>query len=212
MNGKNVVDGNITGLTDYKSNSNRSKENKTEEHKVEKVVKGPVVTRKKSSFDKLKGEFISDDAKNIKSYVFGEVLIPAIKKAISDIVTDGISILLYGESRGRANSGRSTADRVSYRSYYDSSYDRRVPINRSTSYSYDDIILNSRGEAEDVLMRMDELMETYGLVRVADLYDLVGITGNYTDNKYGWTNIRNAEIVRVRDGYMIKMPRAVPID
>ena len=81
-----------------------------------------------------------------------------------------------------------------------------------SSYSYDDIILNSRGEAEDVLMRMDELMETYGLVRVADLYDLVGITGNYTDNKYGWTNIRNAEIVRVRDGYMIKMPRAVPID
>ena len=60
--------------------------------------------------------------------------------------------------------------------------------------------------------RMDELMDTYGLVRVADLYDLVGITGNYTDNKYGWTNIRNAEIVRVRDGYMIKMPRAVPID
>lgn len=209
-NGKNVVDGNVSSLTDYKSNSNRSKEAKLEEHKVEKVVKGPVVTRKKSGLDKLKGEFISDDAKNIKSYVFGEVLIPAIKKAISDIVTDGIAILLYGESRNGGNR-RSTADRVSYRSYYDTSYDRRSPI-RSTSYTYDDIILNSRGEAEDVLMRMDELMETYGLVRVADLYDLVGITGNYTDNKYGWTNIRNAEIVRVRDGYMIKMPRAVPID
>jgi hypothetical protein len=59
---------------------------------------------------------------------------------------------------------------------------------------------------------MDELIETYGLVRVADLYDLVGITGNYTDNKYGWMNIRNADIVRVRDGYMIKLPRAMPID
>ena len=121
-----------------------------------------------------------------------------------------ISILLYGESRD--NNRRSTADRVSYRSYYDNGYDRRSSIVRSSNYSYDDIILNSRGEAEDVLVRMDELMETYGLVRVADLYDLVGITGNYTDNKYGWTNIRNAEIVRVRDGYMIKMPRAVPID
>lgn len=42
--------------------------------------------------------------------------------------------------------------------------------------------------------------------------DLVGITGSYTDNKYGWTNIRNAEIVHVRDGWMIKMPRAVAID
>jgi len=208
-NGKNIVDGNVSDLTSYKSNSNRSKENKIEEHRIEKVVTGPVTTRKKSGFDKLKGEFISDDAKNIKSYVLGEVLIPAIKKAISDIVTDGISILLYGESRG--GNRRSTADRVSYRSYYDNTYNR-PSISTRTSYSYDDIVLNSRGEAEDVLMRMDELMETYGLVRVADLYDLVGITGNYTDNKYGWTNIRNAEIVRVNNGYMIRMPRAVPID
>ena len=58
---------------------------------------------------------------------------------------------------------------------------------------------------------MDEMMEEYGIVRVADLFDLVGITGDYTDNKYGWTNIRNAEVVRVRDGYKIKMPRAMPI-
>ena len=60
---------------------------------------------------------------------------------------------------------------------------------------------------------MDELIDAYGLVRVADLKDLVGISGPYTDNKYGWTNIRNAEIVRVRDGgYWIKMPRPIPID
>ena len=59
---------------------------------------------------------------------------------------------------------------------------------------------------------MDELIETYGIVSVADLYDLVGKSCNYTDNKYGWTNIRNAEPVRVRDGYLLKMPKAGPID
>ena len=202
---------------EYKPNSNRFKEEKKEEinnkPKVEKVVTGAVITRKKSGFRKLADEFISDDAKSIKSYVFGEVLIPAIKKAISDIVTDGIDIILYGESRGGRR--RNIADRVSYRNYYDTYNTSRglrdpAPSVR-TGYTYD-IILHSRGEAEDVLSRMDELIDTYGLVRVADLYDLVGITGNYTDNKYGWTNIRNAEIVRVRDGYMIKMPRAVPID
>lgn len=51
---------------------------------------------------------------------------------------------------------------------------------------------------------MDELIDTYKLVSVADLKDLVGITGNYTDNRYGWTSIRSAEVVRVRDGYTIK--------
>lgn len=200
--------------SDLKPNSFRSKEENKEEteNRVEKVITGPVKTKKKSGFDKLKNEFISEDAKNIKSYVFGEVLIPAIKKAISDIVTDGIDILLYGESRGRTR--RSPVDKISYRSYYDTGYHqpRDTRALSYSPYSYDDIILSTRGEAEEVLMRMDELMETYKLVRVADLYDLVGISGNYTDNKYGWTNIRNAEIVRVRDGYMIKMPRAIPID
>lgn len=202
---------------DYKSNSNKSKTEavkQAEEKRVEKVVTGKVVTKKKSGFSKFAGEFISEDAKNIKSYVIGDVLIPAFKKAISDIITDGIDIILYG-GNGRNRSVRSNADRVSYRSYYD---DRRQSDRLTTSryssnsYSYDDIILDSRGEAEEVLARMDELMDTYGLVRVADLKDLVGITGSYTDNKYGWTNIRNAEIVHVRDGWMIKMPRAVAID
>ena len=207
-------------MEEYKSNSYRSKELqknddvKPEDRKIEKVVTGVVKTKKKSKISQAMNNFISEDAKNVKSYVFGEVLIPAIKKAISDIVTDGIDIILYGEARGRNK--RSTADRVSYRSYYDDRGGRNRMNERQAimagSYSYDDIILSTRGEAEDVLSRMDELIETYGLVRVADLYDLVGITGNYTDNKYGWMNIRNAEIIRVRDGYMIKMPRAVPID
>ena len=203
-------------MEEYKPNSNRFKEtqkNNVPEKRIEKVVTGPVKTRKKSKLNKFTQEFISEDAKNVKSYVFGEVLIPAIKKAISDIVTDGIDIILYGESR-RGNR-RSSADRVSYRNYYDRDTRASRMLDRGVSYggySYDDIILSSRGEAEDVLTRMDELMDSYGLVRVADLYDLVGVTGNYTDNKYGWTNIRNAEIVRTRDGYAIKMPRAVPID
>lgn len=199
----------------YKSNSNRSKaeaQAKAPEKRAEKVVTGAVISKKKNGFRKFMDEFISEDAKNVKTYVFGEVLIPAIKKAISDIVTDGIDMILYGESR--RGSKRSTADRVSYRNYYDDRSRGSYRDDRSynSRYSYDDIVLASRAEAEDVLTRMDELMDEYKLVRVSDLYDLVGITGNYTDNNYGWTNIRNAEIVRVRDGYMIKMPRAIPID
>lgn len=199
----------------YKEEQKKVSEQLTEKRVTEKVVTGTVKRKKKGLFDKFMGNIISEDAPSVKSYIFGDVLIPAIKKAISDIVTDGINIILYGESRkGR---GRSIADRLSYRNYYDGGSYNRPRMNERQAltagqYSYDDIILPSRGEAEDVLARMDELMDTYGLVRVADLYDLVGITGNYTDNKYGWTNITRAEIVRTRDGFMIKMPRAVPID
>lgn len=201
-------------MENYKPNSNRFKEEQKSnerEKRVEKVVTGKVVTKQKSKFSKVANEFVSGDAHSVGSYVVRDVLIPALKKLISDIVTDGTDILLYGESGKRGR--RSTADRFSYSNCYNGSSTARSNNGPLTSrYSYDDIVLTSRGEAQDVLDRMFELMDTYGLVRVADLYDLVGITGSYTDNKYGWTNIQSAEIVRVRDGYLIKMPRAMPID
>jgi hypothetical protein len=102
---------------------------------------------------------------------------------------------------------------VSYHDYGASSRrdDRPSSARSSGGYSYDDITLGSRAEAERVLSCMDELMDEYGIVRVADMYDLVGVSGEYTDNHYGWTNIRNAEIVSTRDGYRIKMPRPLPI-
>lgn len=203
-------------MNDFKPNSHRFKDeqsatNKEERKKVEKVVSGTAKIKKKTEISKLKSVFISEDAANVKSYILMDVLIPAFKKAVSDIVTNGIDMILYGEA-GR-NNRKSTASTVSYRNYYDQrGSDRYISSTRSnTGYSYDDIILESRGEAEEVLTRMDELIETYGIVSVADLYDLVGITGNYTDNNYGWTNIRNAEPVRVRDGYMLRLPKALPI-
>ena len=203
---------------DYKPNSNRYKKEQNnapaERKRVEKVVTGKVRTKKKSEISKLKDTFISEDVSNVKSYIVMDVLIPAAKRAISDIVRDGIDMILYGDTRGRRGGSSSGASYVSYRSYSDRDRrdDRRESSRTRVGYDYDDIILESRVEAEEVLQRMDELIETYGIVSVADLYDLVGKSCNYTDNKYGWINIRNAEPVRVRDGYLLKMPKAGPIN
>lgn len=206
-------------MIEYPSNSQKSKEIKAEpvpEKKLEKVISGTAKSKKKSEIRKFTDVFVSEDIESVKSYIFMDVLVPAVKKAISDIVTNGIDMLLYGEAGRNKSTSNSTASRVSYRSYYDSQNGNRRdsrPVSRPRiGYDYDDVIVDNRGEAEEVMTRMDELMETYGLVSVADFYDLVGITGNYTDNKYGWTDIRNASIVRTRDGYMIKMPKALPLD
>lgn len=204
-------------MSDYKPNSHKSKEELREsvpDKKVEKIIAGTVKSKKKNEIQKFADVFISEDVTNVKSYILLDVLVPAIKKAISDIVTNGIDMILYGGSnRTKSNS---VASKVSYRNYYDKGNDRRdhgsYNSRTKTGYSYDDIILDNRGEAQDVLSRMDELISTYGVVSVADLYDLVGVTGNYTDNKYGWTDIRSAEPVRVRDGYLIKLPKALPLN
>lgn len=179
--------------------------------KVSKVVNGPVKTKKKSKFA---GAIISEDASKVTDYIFMDVLLPALKKAVSDVIKNGIDMILYGEvDRGRT---KSNVGRVSYGKYYETNRDNRDYRSNSyttrNNYSYDDIILENRGEAEAVLSQMDEIIAAYGFVRVADLYEMVGITGSHTDNNYGWTDIRSAQAVRVRDGYLLKLPRAMAID
>lgn len=194
---------------DYQPNSHKSKAESTEvpaKKVVNKVVSGKVRT-KRNDGRKLADIFIADDVKDVKSYILLDIVVPAIKRAIVSTVEG-----LFGEPGPRK--GSTNASYVSYRNYSDNRNDRLSPSdNRTrTGYSYNDIILDSRGEAEEVLSRMDELVETYGEVTVADLYDLVGITGEWTDNRYGWTNIKNAEVVRARNGgYLIRLPKALPI-
>ena len=183
---------------------------KKEEKRAEKVVHGKV-KKKENGMRKLTDIFISEDVTNVKDYIIFDVVVPALKKAVYDLIVGTLDMSLYG---GRGNGSRPKADKVSYRDYNDISRSGNRSGDRTrtaSGYSYDDIVVETRGEAETVLSRMDEIMEEYSIVRVADLYDLVGVTGDYTDNNYGWTNIRNAKIVRVRDGYKIDMPRALPI-
>lgn len=200
-------------MDDYKPNSYKSKEKRPEDKKLEKVVSGAAKVKKKSEARKLTDIFISEDVTNVKSYVFFDVLVPAIKKAIDDIVSDGIHMILYG-GKGRKHDNRPSGSKVSYNRMYDD--DRREIRSGSSAgsrFDYDNIIFDSRGDAESVLMAMEEVINLYGVVRVADLYDLADVTtSNYAANRYGWDNIRNADVVRVRDGWMIKLPRPYPID
>jgi hypothetical protein len=201
-------------MKDYASNSHKSKKAKTEEEleekKIDKVVTGKVKTKKKTEMQKFANVFISEDVGDVKSYIFMDVLVPSIKKAISDIIKTGIDMVLYGDSsRGKSSS----ASKISYNKYSDKTPTVKRPVSRTRGgYIPNDIFLDSRGEAEEVLERMDELIATYGLVNVADLYDLVGVDGHYTDNKYGWTDIRKAYVDRTRDGYLLRLPKVLPLD
>lgn len=199
-------------MDDYKPNSYKYKEQQkalTSDKKIEKVVKGTVKTRKRNGVTKLKDVFVNEDAKNVKSYIFSDVLVPAIKKLIYDIVNDGASMLLFGNtSSGRK---KTIGSNVSYRQFYDSKVEDRRPV-PSSRFDYDDLIFESRGEAEAILSRMDEVIDVYGSVTVADLYDMCELTAPYTSNRYGWSNIQTAEVARLRDGgYVLKLPRALPI-
>ena len=203
-------------MREYQSNSHLSKEQQKSEvvpeKRVQKVVSGSVKTRENKG-RKLTDVFISEDAANVKSYVVMDVIVPAFKKLVFDIFTDGIEMILYGSTGGRKS--KSSGSKVSYRSYYDDKRDRRDdrPISRNR-FDYDDIVYPNRRDAEAVYAQMLETLETYQLVTVMDMYDMAGL-GNeapYTAARFGWTNLRNSEVKRVRDGFIIDLPKAMAID
>lgn len=205
-------------ITNYTSNSLNSRADDSEKREeVKKVVTGKTKTKTKSEISKIATTMISDEVKSIKEYAIYDVIIPVIKETISQLVKGSIDMLFYGEVRGSSSSskrGSSNASRVSYRDFYDGKNDDRRDSGRSTSrYSYDDIIFDNRQDAKDVLDRMDEIVEQYGVVRVADLFELAGITGNgHTDQNYGWTNSKSASVERTgQNEYYIKLNRPSPI-
>ena len=90
--------------TKFPNNSHRAKEEQKTalaERKVEKVTTGKVKTKKRSEGSKLRDVFIAEDVKDVKSYIFMDVLVPAIKNAIVDIVTDGVN-MIFGTGKKRS--------------------------------------------------------------------------------------------------------------
>ena len=199
-------------LNDLKPNSDKYKERtKTESEKnLGRIVTGNVSVKKKNDIQKFAETFVKEDLNTVKSYIWTEVLLPAFKAVISD----SVNMMLYGETSRNRKTNNRRASQVSYSSYYDRPNDRREPnyVRSASRYIFDDLKFEDRGDADEVLSTLDDLLNRYPSVSVADLNELVGITGRYTDNKYGWTDISQAYIERTRDGYILRMPKAIPLD
>lgn len=207
----------------FPSNSKTQKATQPEPEKtqkVNKVVTGAVKQKKRSFSKRLASTFLEDDTKSVGNYLLYDILIPAAKSMISDMIGGGVEMLLFGERR-RSNTSSSirrdgSRSTINYNSMSRSSISNRDSRDISRTgrvrHDFDEIVLESRGEAEEVLANLVDLTIDYGSASVADLYDLVGITSNFTDNKYGWTDLKGASVVRIRDGYLISLPKTQVID
>lgn len=200
----------------YPSNSKSSKQ-PPPKPKVEPVVTGEVTQRKKGAWFRAKESIISEDSHSVGQYVVLEVLLPAFKNMLSDAVSKGVDALLFGEgSRVRSARGDRPGGYVNYTAVRQArrtepSYGVISPRGRA-QHDFNDVILQTRGEAEDVLEGLRQLVGQYQVATVQDFYGLVGITGNFTDEKWGWYDLQGAGIRPVRGGYLIVLPRTEPID
>lgn len=202
--------------------SNTDNQRAQREKVVHRVTEGKVVKRKKGFGRKLEETIIGDSADNVKDYIIWDVLVPALKETISDAVSGGIQMLLFGDKRPSSR-GNITRDRGTSYVSYSNYYNRDKPLRSRETRSIDsgrmrraieteEIILETRGEAESVLDSLIAIIDQYGEASVADLFELVGIPSQFTDNKYGWENLSMAKVDRVRGGYLLNLPKAHVLD
>ncbi len=191
-------------------------------NKFSKLV--PNAVSKKPLGKRFAETFIGGDAKGVSGYVLFDVLIPAAKDMVVDAGQEALHRIFYTDSttrnrRANARSGSSSLGHVAYNRYAPNSSGGRREEPRSNpsrraraTHDFDEIILATRVEAEEVVDRLFDLVSRYESATVADLYELVGVAGSYTDDKWGWTDIRGAGVSRVRNGYLLDLPRPEPLD
>lgn len=76
------------------------------------------------------------------------------------------------------------------------------------------MVFGTRAAAQDVLEELYDKLEEYHVVSVADLYTMLDWTSRstHTDQKWGWENLQGSDIKRVRDGYLLILPKIVSLD
>lgn len=201
-------------MTDFPPNSNRIRETEPREQ-IKAVTSAEPVRRKRGLGRQFKETFFSGSGRDAFSYMIEEVVVPAIRDMFHDAMQSGIDRLIYGESRrphrtgpsmGTPNVGHVAYNRMSTSST--SAQPRSISRRSRARHDFDELIIPSHAEANEVLDQMFEILSRWGHVTVANLYDLTGIESTHVDMKWGWTNLRGARAVRTRSGgYLLDLPR-----
>jgi len=189
---------NLPKAEDFESNSIISRIEDPTPSK--RIVHGKILRKKKAGT-------LGGDVGVILGSIFEEIILPALKTLISDAITSGIDMALFGESRSRKRTSNPTGSRVSYQNFYQniaSGTNKRRPARSSAKF--EPIIFENGGEAKDVLSAMIDILSEYPHVTVADLNELAGLDGAHTDNKYGWDNLSEGRVRRTTAGYLLELP------
>lgn len=208
---------------DYQGNTRKDREQQEKKEKSErpekvvvKVITGEVVQKPKSIGRKFKDVFFTGDAKQAFRSATTDILFPALKSLIVDMTSKTMERVVFGETRRRSNPYQRTDYNTRY--YVNSPLMQRPmdprdranlpdqPRIRQNRHEINDVVLATREEAELVLERLNDILETYQVVALADLYVLLGLETSHIDNKWGWTYLNNAQVRQIRQGYLLELP------
>lgn len=197
--------------------SEKPKKNDDERPVLQKAVVGEVITKKRPLGARFKDTFFGGDVVTVTQYLAAEVMLPALRNLVVDAASKGVERLIYGDSNPRTGSRPGYSPSTSYgRATSYTNYSRRsgsMPVHqtsfrgaRDNSFSVDDVVLPTKRDAQSVLERMQDVVDSYDVVTVRDLKELLGIKPNHIDNNWGWVYLNDVDIRQVREGYLLRFP------
>lgn len=200
-----------------------SKSKQTQETHIEPVVQQVAI--KTPWYRKLGNTFLAEDTTSVKSFVIREVIVPTIKDTFYQIVTGGLSMYLYGNTKAapNRNRGSNTPNGGSYISYGGISTGAKpnkqiVTDSNSGRMTYRDWVfedsLDENGrpvsgytKAQNAEEKLISILEQYGVVYVSDYYDAVGISAPVVARGWCWRDLSSARISKVYGGWILELPQ-----
>lgn len=188
---------------------------------VEKIVQGKVTVKKPNVFKRMGRSLVADDVGNVGDFVVTDVLGPALRNLLYDVIVKGAGRTIFGAnqmyrgrnvvgggpSAGPVSSLKTSYNRISQEAGMDPG--RTVSQSSAARHDFSEIVLEDRAEALEVLEYLMARLEMYKTVTVGDFYDAIGTTGGFVDRNWGWKNLDSADIRQTRDGYIFDLPRAI---
>ena len=194
--------------------------------KRDAVVKGR--ERKPGLFSRAGVLFFGEDGfKGVTEHLVRDILIQSIQTTVSDIATNSIHTIadvttgsikraIFGDNYINDDRRRNSNDYWNgSRRYVDYSRQSERPLHHKSD-NVSNIVrvieFDSANDANEVLSYMIDSVEQYGLVTVADFYELSDVASKFTDHQFGWTNLDGVRVVPIRGGgFYISFPPVVTV-
>lgn len=200
----------------------RAKPPVDEREKVEKIITGKVVQRKPNIAKRLARSMVADDVSNVGDFVLTDVVGPALRNLVFDIISQGTHRVLYGpNARTRRGYGTGIPNYGGPVSNLKTAYHKAREENgpsgpqmsrqEQATHDFTGIFLESHADIQEVIDQLQARVERYGFASVADLYGYLGVTGSFADQKHGWSDLSTAAPLHTRHGFTFDLPRPQPL-